>query len=93
MTDPLVKSLSVCLTNLLIELEYANENQVNNDFAVSLMEATSAELQLINKKNLLDLISVIFEISASETDEKRKIFLENLPDNFGLANSTGGDTN
>lgn len=75
MTDPLVKSLSVCLTNLLIELEYANENQVNNDFAVSLMEATSAELQLINKKICLTLFQLFLRYQLLRLTKNEKFFL------------------
>lgn len=41
----LVKILSVCVSDLLFQLEQADEKSVNSDFAVALMERVGAELQ------------------------------------------------
>ena len=41
----LVKILSASVSDLLFQLEQADEKSVNSDFAVALMERVGAELQ------------------------------------------------
>ncbi|MCB1441184.1 MAG: hypothetical protein KDJ63_15540, partial [Nitratireductor sp.] len=66
MTNSFLKRLSACLAGLLYRLEVAEEGQVNSDFAVSLMEEISAELQGLDAEDLADFIAAVHEAAADE---------------------------
>lgn len=81
----LVKILSVCVSDLLFQLEQADEKSVNSDFAVALMERVGAELQRLNGEDRAEFVSVLRQLEASEADSTRKQFLNDFADNFGLS--------
>ena len=84
MTISLMKTLSACLTELLFQLDAADEKLVNSDFSVTLMEIVGAELQELEGPALAEFIAAVREVATAETDERRRLFLENFPNNFGL---------
>jgi hypothetical protein len=81
----LVKILSVCVSDLLFQLEQANGKSVNSDFAVALMERVGAELQGLDGEGRAEFVSVLRQLEASEADSTRKQFLNDFADNFGLS--------
>jgi len=81
----LVKILSVCVSDLLFQLEQADEKSVNSDFAVALMERVGAELQRLDGEDRAEFVSVLRQLEASEADSTRKQFLNDFADNFGLS--------
>lgn len=87
MTNVLLKSVVRCLIDQLYQLECADEDQVNEDFSVSLMEVTSAELQSLTADDISEFLDVVSELAASEKNVQRREYLEGLAENFGLDQS------
>ncbi len=85
MTNSLIKTLSVCVSDLLFQLEQADERSVNSDFAVALMESVGAELQGLDEEDVAEFTNIIRQLEDSETDSARKQFLKDFVDNFGLS--------
>lgn len=88
MTAKLIKTLAACLTDLLFQLEYADDDQMNSDFAVNLMEATSAELQNLGQTEIEAFMQAVEELAAAETIEDRKAYLAAFGENFGLTDTS-----
>jgi len=88
MTNTLLKKVISSLVDQLYQIECADEGQVNEDFAVNLMEVTSAELQSLTSGDLLEFLDVIAELAESEADEQRREYLEGLAENLGLDQCT-----
>jgi len=84
MSNSLVKTLSRCLAEALFQLEAAENQQVNSDFALALMEAIGAELQQLEGRDAAELVTAIREVAGTETDEERKQYFESFPEYFGL---------
>lgn len=85
MTTYLIKTLSLCVSDLLFQLEHADEKSVNSDFAVALMESVGAELQGLDEEDMAEFVNVIRQLEDSQTDSARKQFLKDFADNFGLS--------
>lgn len=88
MTNSLLKTVTSCLVDQLFQLECADEDQVNEDFSVSLMEMSVAELQSLTADDLSKFLDVVAELIASEEDAQRREYLEGLAENFGLDQNT-----
>lgn len=73
-----------CLIDQLYRIELADDDQVNEDFAVELMENISAELQALDTEELAELTKVISEMAGSENDQARREYLESFAESFGL---------
>lgn len=81
----LVKILSVCVSDLLFQLEQADEKSVNSDFVVAMMERVGAELQGLEGDDREEFVSVLRQLEDSEADSARKQFLKDFAANFGLS--------
>lgn len=86
MTSILNKTLASCLLDLLYSIETASEDEINEDFSVNLLESVGAEIQTLNRKELSEFMDVVSNISIAESDPKRRVFLDELSENFGLDN-------
>ena len=84
MKKPVSKTLSDCLVDVLYRLETADEQQVNDDFSLSLMEEIAAKLQGFDAQNLAEFIAFVYKAAEEELNSDRKSYLSNFPDNFGL---------
>lgn len=84
MNRTLSQKLSACLAGVLYQLEAAEEEQVKSDFAISVMEGVSAELQDLDGDELAEFIAAIREIARNESNSSRKRYIEELLENFGL---------
>ncbi|MFT9323600.1 MAG: hypothetical protein ABF537_05475 [Acetobacter sp.] len=85
MKNVLLKTLSICLVDLLYRLETAEDGQVNNDFAVSLMEDVATELQNLDEGELKKFIAIIRELAAGDINPLMVRYLNDFSNNFGLA--------
>lgn len=88
MTNSLLKTVTSCLVEQLFQLECADEDQVNEDFSVSLMEVVGAELQSLSADDLSKFLGVVTDLLESEEDTQRREYLEGLAENFGLDQNT-----
>lgn len=84
MTITLINALVKCLTDQLIALEFADEDNVNPDFAVGIMESIGAELGELSKQDIIALDQSLRHIAESATDEEQKNFVADLLDNLGI---------
>lgn len=85
MKNVILKTLSICLVDLLYRIENAEDELISSDFAVSLMEQVAAELQNLNEGDLSKFIAIIRELAADDVNPLRVRYLNDFPDNFGLA--------
>lgn len=84
MTESLTKVLSKCIVDVLFQIESAGEGQLNSDFAMAVMEAVGAELQGLDSGDTMAFIAAINEIGEVGISDRRRQFIEDFPDNFGL---------
>jgi len=84
MSEQLIKILMQCILDLLIELEYADDNQIDPDFCIKTMEIATSELQKIPSPDIKKIRDIIDKIKENETSDDRRIFIEDFTDNFGL---------
>lgn len=82
------KALLFCVINLAFELDCADETQVNDDFAVSLMEQIAAELQSLDAEERRKFDGAIQELVVVEANEERKDFFRDFLDNLGLTSNS-----
>lgn len=88
MNNYLPKVLASCVINLAFQLENADETQVNDDFAVSLMEQIAAELQSLDAEERRKFDDAIQELVVVEANEERKDFFRDFLDNLGLTSNS-----
>lgn len=89
MTEALVKTLSMCLVDILFQLEMSNEAQVSSDYAVTLMEIVGASLQELDENDLAVFFATLRDAASIEMDKPRRRYLKDFPDNFGLRSEIG----
>jgi hypothetical protein len=87
MTNSLTIKVISCLLDQLYQIECANEEQVNEDFSVSLMEVLGAELRNLSTTDLSEFLSVTAKLAASGKHDGRKDYFDNFAENFGLDDS------
>lgn len=88
MNNYLQTALVSCVINLAFQLENADETQVNDDFAVSLMEQIAAELQSLDAEERRKFDDAIQELVVVEANEERKDFFRDFLDNLGLTSNS-----
>ncbi len=84
MKNQLTSSLIEILVGILYTVDSAEDEEIDPDFAVSIMESISADLQDLNQIDLNLLISELEKISKTEPESARREFINNFPINFGL---------
>lgn len=77
------QTLILCLVDNLVALEFARDDEVSPDFAVRLMEAVGAELQLLPEEERQDFVETVLALAKSKGGEFEE-FIEQLPDALGL---------
>ncbi|MFK7974467.1 MAG: hypothetical protein AB8B66_06405 [Rickettsiaceae bacterium] len=83
MNNSLSNKLIKVLLDLVIFIEFSNEDIVNEDAAVGILEEVAAELQDLEQEDKQELLKQIKNLSSMYSSEK-KAFLENFSDYFGL---------
>jgi hypothetical protein len=84
MTKSLNKALARCLMDLLFQLETADASQIDDDFALALMEMVGASLKILDNLDLVELVEFINDEAEVEMDTKRRKYLDEFRENFGL---------
>lgn len=85
MTATLDSHLIKALIDIAIFLEFTDDVLLNEDLSVQIMENLAAELQLINKNLIPDLIKSIRSIAHEYKDPEQALFVQQLPETFGIA--------
>jgi len=84
MNEQLIETLLRCIIDLLIEIEYAGDKQIDPDFCVKTMEITAFELQKLSHSDVEKIQNIISKIKKGVNDEQRMFFIDNFIGNFGL---------
>jgi len=84
MNEQLTKTLLQCILDLLIELEYADNNQIDPDFCVRTMEIAASNLQQLSHSEIKKIKNTINKIKGNERNADRRRFIEDFIDHFGL---------
>jgi len=84
MNEQLVKVLLQCILDMLIELEYASDNQIDPDFCVRVMEIAASDLHKISYPEIKKIRAITNKIKENEINDGRRIFIENFISNFEL---------
>ena len=79
-----LETVTRSLLDLLYALENANEGDVNDDFAVALMELTGAHLRDLTEDGLRILKQEIARIAETTADNKQKKFFVSILENLGI---------
>ena len=84
MTVDFINKLAFGLVDVAFQLEIADQQSINNDFAVSVMESIAASLQDLDEDDKAAFNDAIKQLAVVETDAARKEFFQSFADNFGL---------
>ncbi|MFF5922644.1 hypothetical protein ACFY8C_30575 [Streptomyces flavochromogenes] len=80
----LTRSLAEALIDVLWFIDGSEDEQMDQDDAVRLMEGVAHVVGALPLDQRLELIELVGELAAAETDPVRREFLEEFPENFGL---------
>ncbi len=84
MNDILTISVIKCIAIQLTELEFANDSDINPDFAIKVMEATATSLQKLSDEDTNQFIQILTEICDTIENPKYRNFVMEIPSAFGL---------
>lgn len=82
----LIRSLTKCLIDTIIAIEFNDDLISNEDMAVGLLEQISAELQTLSEVDKNTLINEIAHLSR-EYPKDVSLFVKNLPESIGIADA------
>lgn len=86
-------SLPFILLKALVEqsvtLEFASDELINEDYAVKIMEQTSASLKPLSSEQLIELSAMLREIEAGTEEAAHKEFVSLFLENFDLIEDGG----
>lgn len=80
----LIRSLTKCLIDTIVAIEFNDDLIINEDIAVGLLEQISAELQTLSEVDKNTLINEISYLSL-EYPRDVSLFVKNLPESIGIA--------
>jgi len=82
MNEQSIEILLQCILDILIELEYADDNQIDADFCVRTMEIAASVLHKISHSDIGKITDIINKIKENEKDGVRCAFIEDFMNNF-----------
>ncbi|WP_342269729.1 hypothetical protein [Rickettsia endosymbiont of Orchestes rusci] len=71
------------ILDIVIFLEFSNEDIINDDSAIQMMESIAYELQKMEESHKNDFIKKINEL-ANEYKDEQKVFVQTFAYNWGL---------
>lgn len=83
MSKNLINNLTKCLVNTVVSIELTNQDNINDDFAVELLEQISSDLQSLSDKEKTIIIKQIELLSTSYPPDVGN-FVKLLPQNLGI---------
>lgn len=75
--------IAIAIANLAIFLEFCSAELLDEDTAVQAMEQLAGDLQELDGASRREL-SASFRSIAARYDEEARVFVENMPDAFGI---------
>lgn len=83
MSKELIRTLSKCLIDTAVFLEYTEEDELNEGTAVKMLEQLGSELRSLNDKDKEHLVCQINGL-AEKYPQSVKLFVKQLPHNLGV---------
>ncbi|MFJ2825821.1 hypothetical protein ACIO7M_32615 [Streptomyces toxytricini] len=80
----LAHALAKALVDVLWFIDGSEDEQMDQDDAVGVMEGVAHQVSTLPSDQQQELIALIGEMAAAETNPARREFLEEFPEGFGL---------
>ncbi|MER8233163.1 hypothetical protein [Streptomyces sp. NPDC094049] len=80
----LTRALAEALVDVLWFIEGCEDEQMDPDDAVKVLEGVAHVVSTLPTDQQQELIELVGEMAASETNPARREFLEGFPEGFGL---------
>ena len=80
----LTRALAEALVDVLWFIDGSEDEHMHQDDAVKVMEGVAHAVSTLPNDQRQELVDLVGEMAATETDPARREFLEELPDGFGL---------
>ncbi|MEV7035871.1 hypothetical protein AB0N99_37285 [Streptomyces sp. NPDC093272] len=80
----LTRALAEALVDVLWFIDGSEDEQMDQDDAVKVMEGVAHVVSALPNDQRQELIELVGEMAAAETDRARREFLEEFPEDFGL---------
>ncbi len=88
MNEIISKELAKSIANVAIFLEFSDSAILNEDAAIQVMEQFASDLQQLTLQERQSLSRALMEISGEYEEQARRQFVANLPEAFGLSESS-----
>lgn len=76
--------LAEALVDVLWFIEGSEDEQMDQDDAIKVMEGVAHTLSTLPDDQRQELVALVGEMAAAETDSARREFLDEFPEGFGL---------
>lgn len=80
----LTRALAEVLVDVLCFIEGSVDEQLAQDDAVKVLEGLAHRVSSLPSDQRQELVELVGEMTAAETDPARRNFLEHFPEGFGL---------
>ncbi|MFG1807811.1 hypothetical protein [Streptomyces sp. NPDC049040] len=80
----LARALAEALVDVLWFFDGSEDGQMDQDDAVKVMEGVAQVVSTLSSDQQQELIALLGEMAAAETNPARREFLEEFPEGFGL---------
>ncbi|MFF8883936.1 hypothetical protein [Streptomyces flaveolus] len=80
----LTRALGEALVDVLWFVEGSEDEQMDQDDAVKVLEGVAHRITSLSDAQRHELVELVGEMAAAETDPARRGFLEQFPEGFGL---------
>ena len=80
----LTRAVAEALVDVLWFIDGSEDEQMDQDDAVKVMEGVAHVVSTLSKDQQQELIALLGEMAAAETNPARREFLEEFPGGFGL---------
>ncbi|MEU8762755.1 hypothetical protein [Streptomyces sp. NPDC048659] len=86
----LTRALAEALVDVLWFIDGSEDEQMDQDDAVKVMEGVAHVVSTLSSDQRQELIVLLGEMAAAETNPARREFLEEFPQGFGLIDTRAG---
>ncbi|MEV5666928.1 hypothetical protein [Streptomyces flaveolus] len=80
----LTRALGEALVDVLWFIEGSEDEQMDPDDAVKVLEGVAHRVTSLSDAQRQELVELVGEMAAAETDPARRAFLEQFPEGFAL---------
>ncbi|MEU8528886.1 hypothetical protein AB0C77_25355 [Streptomyces sp. NPDC048629] len=80
----LARALAEALVDVLWFIDGSEDEQMDRDDAVKVMEGVAHAVSTLHSDQRQELIELVSEMAAAESNLTRRQFLEEFPEDFGL---------